>query len=609
MFDATAISLQAAVPALPGALPQIAGNAADGGAIAAGALNFGDVLAQQRIDRTMTAEGGNTADAAGTGVAEAVPTGALLPESGKILPGPAMPVAVSDDEVAERSLAALMPTAGQAMMAMAPRIVAASRSAPHAAPTDEGLPPAASPSASAAESERAEPAEARLAAILAAPVRQANHAQPRAAARRDAPLARSETPMAGDALPASGETSDAEELPSVPNGPMRADAAPAALAALPLAAVAEPMAAAPRAPTEPTTPDAPGSPVARAPASMQPQLRPSPVPADQPKALPAALVAGMARIEIELAPADAMAQAPAAMADLADRAALPPALPLPAARAPTLAPTIALAARQALPQEVVPGRAPALLADTASALPSAASPQTGMEGPQPQAALRLHPVQGAVRSASEPAENPVAQPGTQACGQPGRLAAETLTPAESASQPQAVMAQTPLPVEPAVTLPPSAHSTVRAERIDFATLVETLARAREEASPRPLSIAVTNTDFGRVSLRFETGADALSVTMSSADPGFVRAVNASAEAAAAQADNRGQPSSSETRSQQQAAMQASADGHGQRQPQAQIGRDDGRAPPQAAPSVRRDDSAPAARASAPQAGSQDGIYA
>lgn len=170
------------------------------------------------------------------------------------------------------------------------------------------------------------------------------------------------------------------------------------------------------------------------------------------------------------------------------------------------------------------------------------------------------------------------------------------------------MAQAPLPIE-AAGAPAPAHAPARAERIDFATLVDTLARAREEAAPRPFSIAVTNTDFGRVSLRFETGADALSVTMSSADPGFVRAVNASAEAAAAQTDSRGPSSPSEARSQQQAAMQASADGHGQRQPQAQMGREDGRAPPQAAPSIRRDDSAPARGASAPEAGSPDGIYA
>lgn len=86
----------------------------------------------------------------------------------------------------------------------------------------------------------------------------------------------------------------------------------------------------------------------------------------------------------------------------------------------------------------------------------------------------------------------------------------------------------------------AARSETRAERIDFATLVDTLARAREEASPRTINVAVTNTDFGRVSLRFDSTDSGLAVAMSSPDPGFARAVTASSEAGATQSDGRGQ---------------------------------------------------------------------
>lgn len=84
----------------------------------------------------------------------------------------------------------------------------------------------------------------------------------------------------------------------------------------------------------------------------------------------------------------------------------------------------------------------------------------------------------------------------------------------------------------------------RVEKIDFATLVENLSRAREEASPRTVNVAVTNTDFGRVSLRFDQDDKGLSVAMTSADPGFARAVSATAEAATANNANsqpEGQP--------------------------------------------------------------------
>lgn len=79
------------------------------------------------------------------------------------------------------------------------------------------------------------------------------------------------------------------------------------------------------------------------------------------------------------------------------------------------------------------------------------------------------------------------------------------------------------------TLP---RAQARVERMDFATLVDTLSRAREEASPRSVRVAVTHADFGKVSLRFDQDDKGLSVAMSSADPGFARAATAPAESAA-----------------------------------------------------------------------------
>lgn len=111
---------------------------------------------------------------------------------------------------------------------------------------------------------------------------------------------------------------------------------------------------------------------------------------------------------------------------------------------------------------------------------------------------------------------------------------------------------------------PVSRAEQRPERIDFATLVDTLNRAREEASPNAVRISMTHSDFGRVSMRFEQDDGGLAVAMSSADPGFARAVTASNEAASAQtsADTpRGQSS--------QASGGNSAQGENGRQPHSQ----------------------------------------
>lgn len=148
---------------------------------------------------------------------------------------------------------------------------------------------------------------------------------------------------------------------------------------------------------------------------------------------------------------------------------------------------------------------------------------------------------------------------------------------------------------------PVVRAEAKVERIDFATLVETLSRAREEASPRTLNVAVTNTDFGRVSLRFDQDDTGLSVAMSSADPGFVRAVSATAEAASAnnaqtQAQADGQPKSQagSTAAQGDASRQSH---HHQQQP---TERPTSPMPSRATPASRPGEDAPA---------SDSGIYA
>lgn len=84
-------------------------------------------------------------------------------------------------------------------------------------------------------------------------------------------------------------------------------------------------------------------------------------------------------------------------------------------------------------------------------------------------------------------------------------------------------------------------------RHDFATLVDRLVEARDTAltvqTPQSVAAAVTHSDFGEVSIRFEHRGDALSVSLANADPDFTRAVQAAAPAAQANTtgDNTGQP--------------------------------------------------------------------
>jgi hypothetical protein len=77
--------------------------------------------------------------------------------------------------------------------------------------------------------------------------------------------------------------------------------------------------------------------------------------------------------------------------------------------------------------------------------------------------------------------------------------------------------------------------------MDFAALVDSLARARETAlGAQDVAVAVTHAEFGRVSLRFHSEDTALAVSLSSADPGFAPAVAAARAADAADSRAQGQ---------------------------------------------------------------------
>lgn len=97
------------------------------------------------------------------------------------------------------------------------------------------------------------------------------------------------------------------------------------------------------------------------------------------------------------------------------------------------------------------------------------------------------------------------------------------------------------PVAPNSTLPAPAPSHARSERIDFATLVDTLARAREDAAPRAVTASVNHAEFGRITMRFDADQDrGMSVALSSADPGFARAVTVATEPARTPSEGSGQ---------------------------------------------------------------------
>jgi hypothetical protein len=80
------------------------------------------------------------------------------------------------------------------------------------------------------------------------------------------------------------------------------------------------------------------------------------------------------------------------------------------------------------------------------------------------------------------------------------------------------------PAVPVIAAPAAAEAPT-----DFATLVDSIARARSQGSDAATSavgVTLSHADFGRVTLHFTPREQGLAVTMRSADPGFAPAVAA-----------------------------------------------------------------------------------
>lgn len=180
----------------------------------------------------------------------------------------------------------------------------------------------------------------------------------------------------------------------------------------------------------------------------------------------------------------------------------------------TVSATVSAAAPQPAGQ-TAPGEAPTAIAAT-SPTPVAATPDDRTQSPRAAAA----PLQDA------PARTTL----------PERTRADRGKPVLSSEAP---VADATLAAAPATQPVETARETVPAsprpapQRVDVTTLVDTIARARDDAaSATPVAVALTHAEFGKVSLRFRNEDDGLSVSMSSADPGFAPAVAAAGQAAA-----------------------------------------------------------------------------
>jgi len=161
--------------------------------------------------------------------------------------------------------------------------------------------------------------------------------------------------------------------------------------------------------------------------------------------------------------------------------------------------------------------------------PSAARTEASEVRVVPLAALRpdLAPDAGAFSLAVGEAQ--AAKPGTVHL----RLA-EAAAPAPSGSDlaSSGMAMASPLSADaPAPALAPAAPPGNAPH--DFATLVDRLIEARDAARPQGVSLALDHADFGKVSLHFRHDEAGLSVSASSPDPAFARAVEAAIPAAGA----------------------------------------------------------------------------
>lgn len=132
----------------------------------------------------------------------------------------------------------------------------------------------------------------------------------------------------------------------------------------------------------------------------------------------------------------------------------------------------------------------------------------------------------AARLVIEPSERPAA-PRPASPIQFAREAPDFTAASPQQTLPSAVPQATPF--EPAFT----AHSPSQAETpVDFTQLVDRLVAAREAAGPAEVKVSLEHGRFGKVTLAFAPDDTGLNVTMASANPEFMRAVEAASPAPA-----------------------------------------------------------------------------
>jgi Meckel syndrome type 1 protein len=335
------------------------------------------------------------------------------------------------------------------------------------------------------------------------------------------------------------------QAPATKSGATEAAAVPAAKPARPeAAAVAKPAQQVPAAPARAVPAAVLNAVIERnitTPAEAQPVSAPAPASATAAPAKAQATVASLLKPETAAMPASP-AVAPQAAPLAAEQAGRPS-----TGTAPRSAAAIRVAAQGIMqPQPATPD-APT---DAATPTPAPVITDTTTLTTR-RAEVRLAGTEG---FAATPAQRQVLDNGPRpaVAKAPAEAKAATPTPAREDAlttiQPAtAQIADTATPSAPA----PSAPAQHARERIDFATLVDSIARARDEAAG-PVAVSLTHGEFGKVSLRFNHRDDGLSVTMASADPGFAPAV-AAARDAGQTATNQDAPRSDAQQPQQRSA--------------------------------------------------------
>lgn len=146
--------------------------------------------------------------------------------------------------------------------------------------------------------------------------------------------------------------------------------------------------------------------------------------------------------------------------------------------------------------------------ETAAAAPAIERPAVAARNQRAQAKI-------AARASTEhttPATAPLAQPNT-----------ERSAPVPAVPQPATILADVRQPVvSPAVAAVAPAMPSETPQ--DFVALVDRLIAARDTAGAHPVQATISHAEFGRVALDFRQDQGSLTVSMSSADPGFAPAV-------------------------------------------------------------------------------------